>query len=135
MNEFLQAYQTVVAAYAALGALVLVQVFVADAALMRAGHVPGTPVGGGHNDFLFRATRAHANTNENLALFLVASLAAILSAATPRWCGILAWGFVAARLVHMLAYYGDVRLLRSAAFSVGLLCTAGLITLAAVALA
>jgi uncharacterized MAPEG superfamily protein len=135
MNEFLQAYHAVVAAYAALAALVLVQVLVADAALVRAGHVPGTPVDGGHDNFLFRATRAHANTNENLALFLIASLGAILSAANPRWCGILAWGFVVARLVHMLAYYGDVRLLRSAAFGVGLLCTAGLIALAAVALA
>jgi uncharacterized MAPEG superfamily protein len=129
------AYHGLVAAYAAVATLVLVQVLVSDAALVRAGHVPGTPVTGAHESFLFRATRAHANTNENLALFILASLAAMLAGASPRWCAILAWGFAASRLAHMTAYYADLRMLRSAAFGAGLLCTVGLLTLAIVALA
>ena len=135
MPELITAYHAVVSAYAAVATLVLVQILVSDAALVRAGHVPGTPVTGAHESFVFRATRAHANTNENLGLFILTSLAAMLAGASPRWCAILAWGFAVARLVHMTAYYADQRMLRSAAFGVGLLCTAGLLTLAIVALA
>jgi uncharacterized MAPEG superfamily protein len=135
MPDFLAPYSSVVVAYAAMAVLFLVQVLVADGASVSAGHVPGTPVTGGHESFLFRATRAHANTNENLTFFLLASLTAILAGASPRWSAIFAWCFVTARLVHMVAYYTDVRMVRSAAFAVGLIATASLVVLAVVALA
>jgi uncharacterized MAPEG superfamily protein len=134
MTEMFATYYGVASAYAALATLMLVQVLVSDAALVKAGHVPGTPVTGAHESFLFRATRAHANTNENLGLFLLGSLAATSSGASPQWCGLLAWGFAVSRGVHMIAYYADLRLLRSAAFGVGLLCSGGLITLSIIAL-
>ena len=134
MPEFLVPYASVIAALAAMGLLFLVQVLMADVASIRAGHVPGTPVGGGHESFLFRATRAHANTNENLTFFLLAALTAVFAGASPRWSAVFAWSFVAARLVHMVAYYTDIRTVRSAAFALGLIATAGLLVLAVIAL-
>ena len=134
MPEFVSPYHTAVAAYVVLGVLVLVQMLVLDVAGIRAKHVPGMPVTSGHDDFLFRATRAHANTNENLAIFVLLSLAAMLLGANPSWTNGLVAGFVAARAAHMLAYYADLRTPRSAAFGVGLVCLVGLAVCAAAAL-
>jgi uncharacterized MAPEG superfamily protein len=83
---------------------------------------------------LFRATRAHANTNENFPIFLVLTLAAMLLRANPWWTNVLAATFVGSRLVHMLAYYLDLRLLRSAAFGIGLAALFGLLACAGMAL-
>ena len=126
MADLVLPYFTTLASWVVLGVLVLVQVLVADVAAMRAGHVPGTAVTGGHDAFLFRATRAHANTNENLALFLLLSVGAILLRASAPLTNGFAGVFVASRAVHMLAYYGDQRTLRSTAFVVGLVCLIGL---------
>ena len=126
MAEFVVPYHPTLAAYAVLGVLVLVQVSVADVAGIGARHVPGMPVTTGHGDFFFRATRAYANTNESLATFVLLTLAAILLGANAAWTNRLAVVFVASRAVHMLAYYTDLRTLRSTAFGVGLLCLIGL---------
>ena len=130
---FIVPYSTAVAGYVVLGILVLVQVLVSDVAAIRAGHVPGMPITGGHEHFVFRATRAHANTNENLATFLLLSLAAILAGANPRWTNGLVAVFVFSRAVHMLAYYADWRTLRSTAFGLGAVCLIGLATCAGIA--
>jgi hypothetical protein len=42
----------------------------------------------------------------------------VLSRADPTWTTIVVWTFVGARVVHMLAYYFDRRILRSVAFAV-----------------
>jgi uncharacterized MAPEG superfamily protein len=122
----LEPYGSALVAYLVLGILFLVQIVMVDVASIRAGHVPGTAVAGGHDDFLFRAVRAHANTNENLAAFLVLSLAAMLLGANPWWTNGLVGTFVLARAAHMLMYYLDLRMARSAAFAAGLLCLVGL---------
>ena len=119
-------YTPVAGALLAMGVLCLVQALVADVAGIRAGHVPGMPIAGGHDDFLFRATRAQGNTNENLGAFLLLALAAVALGASSRWTNGLAWVFVAARLGHMLTYYVDLRPARSACFGVGLLALIGL---------
>jgi uncharacterized MAPEG superfamily protein len=134
MMELVAPYSTAVASYVVMGVLVLIQVVVADAAAMGAGHVPGMPITGGHDDFFFRATRAHANTNENLATFLLLSLAAILLRANAPWTNGFVAVFVVSRAVHMLAYYADQRTLRSTAFVVGAVCLIGLAVCAALAL-
>ena len=135
MPETFDLYGAAIAALLAMGALSLVQLLVADIAGIRAGHVPGKPIGGGHDDFLFRASRAHANTNESLAAFGLIAVAAILLGADPWWTGALAWAFVACRAAHTAAYWADLRILRSAAFALGVLCLLGLLILAARALA
>ncbi len=134
METLVTPYHAAMVSYLVLGALFLAQTLVADAAAMRVQHVPGTPVTGGHDDFLFRATRAHANTNENLPAFVVLSLAAVFLGGDPWWTNALAGAFVLSRLAHMLTYYFDLRPARSASFAVGLLCLIGLaiVTLASV---
>ena len=134
MPEFVIPYYPTVAACVVLGVLVIIQILVADVAGIGAGHVPGMPVTTGHESFHFRATRAHANTNENLALFVLLTIAAILLGAEPTWTNRFVGVFVASRAVHMLAYYGDVRVLRSAVFLIGLICLVALAVCAAMAL-
>ena len=126
MAAVLEPYGPVFVSVLALGVLFLAQALIADVAAIRAGHVPGTAVAGGHDDFLFRATRAQANTNENLGAFLVLSLAAVLLGAGPWWTHALVGTFVASRLGHMLAYYLDLRPVRSAFFTLGVACLVGL---------
>jgi uncharacterized MAPEG superfamily protein len=126
-------YQGLLCASAVLAALALIQVVVVDFASIRAKHVPGMPVTDGHGSFLFRATRAHGNTNENLPVQILLTLLAVLLAADPRWATGAAWAFVAARAGHMLFYYFDLRILRSIAFGAGLL--AQLVLLVVVGLA
>ena len=133
MAESLASYTQVGCAFLAMGILFILQTLVADVAGIKGGHVPGTPVGGGHDDFLFRAARAHANTNENFGAFIVLALSAVALAASPVWTNRLVWAFVAARAAHMLAYYADLRIIRSAAFGVGLVALVGLAIVSAAA--
>lgn len=121
MAEYVLPYQGLLTASAVLAALVLVQVLVSDFAGMRAKHVPGTAVVGGHDDFHFRAARAHANTNENLPVQILLVLLAVGFAADPKWSAWAAWGFAFARAGHMMFYYFDLRTARSVAFGAGLL--------------
>ena len=134
MPNIVDPYGPVFAAWLCLAAAYLVQTIVADVAGIRAHHVPGMPVTGGHDDFFFRAARAQANTNESLALFLLLTLAAMLLGANGWLTSALVWVFVIARVVHMLAYYADQRTLRSAASGVGFLCLVGLFVVALVSL-
>lgn len=133
MPDAILPYAPVAGALLAVGVLCLVQALIADVAGMRAAHVPGTPITGGHDDFLFRATRAQANTNESLGTFILLALAVVGLGASPAWANALVWIFVAARLGHMLTYYLDLRPARSACFAVGLVALIGLAVIATVA--
>lgn len=133
MQDWLLPYGTTIAAMGVMGGLLLVQLIVLDVAGIRAGHVPGAAVTGGHDDFLFRATRAFANTNETLAVFVLLALFGIFRNAAPGWLNACALAYVAARAAHMLCYYADLRLLRSAAFVVALLALATMLVLGAAA--
>ncbi len=127
MLDWALPYRATVAAMGTMGGLLLLQIIVLDIAGVRAGHVPGAPVTGGHDDFLFRAFRAHANTNESLAAFILLALFGILRTASPWGLNVCATVFVAARLAHMLCYYADVKLLRSASFVVAFLALVGML--------
>jgi uncharacterized MAPEG superfamily protein len=134
MPEFLVPYGSALTAFVILGGLYLAQALVADVVGIRAGHVPGMPVTSGHGDLLFRATRAQANTNENLPIFLLLSVSAILLGASVVWTNRLVWAFVLARAAHMVAYYADLRPLRSAMFGIGTFALIGLFVVAVSAL-
>lgn len=122
----LVAYHSALVACTVLAGLILVQVIVADLAGMKARHVPGMPVTDGHGSFFFRAHRAHANTNENLGLFVLLLVTAILIGANARWVNGLAWFFVAARGAHMALYYAKQGAARGVAFGAGLFAQAAL---------
>ena len=134
MLELMAPYHGLLTASAVLAALMMVQLLVADVAGMRARHVPGMPVTGGHQDFHFRATRAHANTNENLPVQVLLILVAVLLAADPRWSAGTAWAFTAARAGHMTFYYLDLRLARSISFGVGMVAQFALLVVCLMAL-
>jgi uncharacterized MAPEG superfamily protein len=127
MPQFAVPYGSALTACVLLGALYLMQALVADVVGIRAGHVPGMPITSGHDDLLFRTTRAQANTNENLPIFLLLSVAAMLLGASTAWTNRLVWTFVLARAAHMLAYYADLRLLRSTIFTVSTVALIGML--------
>jgi uncharacterized MAPEG superfamily protein len=135
MPDFLDPYASTLTGLVCLAGLYMVQALVADVVGIRAGHVPGMPVTSGHGDLLFRATRAQANTNENLPIFLLLSVSAILLGANATWTNRLVWIFVGGRAAHMVAYYADLRLLRSAMFTVATVALIGLLVVAAAAVA
>src|SRR5438876_9648023 len=111
----------------ATGGVLLIQLLVLDVAGLKVRHRPGTPVEADHGNFLFRASRAHANTNESIAAFILLALFGVLSAAPAGWLNTLAWVYVLARIAHMLCYYANVQLLRSLSFGVGLVALLGLL--------
>lgn len=121
MYPWLAPYTPTVFAMLATAALFLVQLLVLDVASIKTRHVPGTPVQADHASFLFRATRAHANTNESVAVFILLTLVAIFTSASPAWANACAWLYLAGRLGHMLCYYADLRIARSVSFAVGLI--------------
>jgi uncharacterized MAPEG superfamily protein len=134
MQELLMPYHTSLIGLLALAVLAVTQFLVADVVSIREKQVPGMPVSGGHDSFLFRATRANANTAENLALFLLLVLLCFFSAANPHWTAVGIWIFAAARAGHMGFYYADMRTLRSTAFGVGLVGELILLAVACLAL-
>ena len=127
MQEWLVPYMFTVWALGMSGALLLIQLLVVDLAGIKARHRPGTPVEADHGDFLFRATRAHANTNESIAAFILLVLFGVLSAASPIWLNALSWVYVVARVAHMVCYYAGFQLPRSVAFGVGLVALFGML--------
>jgi uncharacterized MAPEG superfamily protein len=120
MQPWLVPYELTILAMAAMAGLFVVQLLVVDVAGIRAGHRPGMPVEADHGNFLFRAMRAHANTNESVAVFILLSVTGMLVAAAATWLNTLAWIYVGARAGHMLCYYADLKAARSTCFAIGL---------------
>jgi uncharacterized MAPEG superfamily protein len=82
---------------------------------------------GQHGHFFFRAHRAHANTNESVAVFLLLAVCGVLSGASPWWLNTLAWVYVLGRLAHMLCYYANVPRVRSVSFLVAFVALIGML--------
>lgn len=127
MQTWLVPYAPLVFALLATATLFIIQLLVVDMASIKAKHVPGTPVLADHANFLFRATRAHANTNESIAAFVLPSIVAIFLSASPTWVNTLSWLYVAGRLGHMFCYYADLRIARSISFAVSLIALISLL--------
>lgn len=120
MQEWLTPYAPSLLAMGAVAGLFLLQILVVDFAGIKAKHMPGTPVPADHGNFLFRAVRAHANTNESLAGFVLLVLFGMLSGASVTAFNLATWAYVAGRAGHMSCYYADLRLARSIFFGIGL---------------
>lgn len=91
--------------------LVIVTVFVQGmiAAAIKAKQpnaIPGQiPDGLDHHSVVFRTSRTHLNSLENLTVFLGTAVLAILVGANPTWTAGLIWLYALARLAHMGLYY------------------------------
>lgn len=119
-------YTPTILAMASVGFLLLLQLLVADLAGIKAGHKPGHPIPADSQRFLFRAARAHANTNESIAAFLLFATAGVLAGASPGCLNLLSWAYVGSRAMHMATYYAGLQLPRSIAFGISLLALFGL---------
>lgn len=124
--EFLLPYKTTLLVAGLTGVMLFVQILVADLTAIKQKHTPGYPIEPNHQDFLFRAARVHANTNESIAIFCLFAFFAVLSSAEPSYLNGSAVLYFAGRLLHMLAYYAQIGLVRSIAFGVSLIGLAGM---------
>lgn len=66
-----------------------------------------------------RATAAHYNSFEALQLFLAAMLSCVVARNYDGTMQLLAWSFVACRVLYILLYLMDKALLRSIVWSIG----------------
>ncbi|MBO6557086.1 MAG: MAPEG family protein [Pseudomonadales bacterium] len=119
-------YETTLLSWAALILLLFIQSLVQDIVGIRAKHIPGAPVEGGHDDLLFRASRTVANTNETIAIYILAVMYCMISGADPEYTGLLSWGFVASRTAYALCYYSNQQTMRSVCFGLSLIAVIGL---------
>jgi uncharacterized MAPEG superfamily protein len=78
-----------------------------------------------------RALGASANAFETFPFFAAAVIVARIAGADPGWSSTWSVVYLAARILHGVAYYGDIDKLRSAAFGVGQICCVALFVLAA----
>jgi hypothetical protein len=110
---------------------VSVKLFRARLRSVREGHTPvsyfrvfqGSP----EPEFLAKPTRHYVNLFETPVLFYAGCLAAMVAGVTGPVPVALAWGYVAARLVHAWVHLGGNRVRhRLRAFLVGWLCLLGL---------
>ena len=107
----------------------LVQLLIADIAGLLSGHVPGTPVVASHDSFHFRATRAHANTNESIAAYVLLALSGVALEVDSSWLNGLSVTYCFARAAHMGFYLLGWGALRSVSFGVSLLALLGMVVL------
>ena len=126
MHDLMANYHTAILCLGLSGALLIVQILVADVVAIKAKHPPGMPITHGHDSFIFRSARAAANTNETIAAFIACLLFCFLVGADAGWVNTLALLYIAARLGHMACYYLDWRLARSSIFSLTIIAILGL---------
>lgn len=125
--ELAQTYSATIAALGTLAVLMFCQLLVADVLGLRAKHVPGSQVPSDHSNPLFRASRAVANTNESIAIFILAVVFCMLSGASVSATGYSAWAFVIARLLYTACYYLNWQSPRSVMFGISLVALVALL--------
>lgn len=125
--DLVQTYSITIVALGALAVLMLGQLLVADVIGIRSKHVPGSQIPTDHGNLLFRASRTVANTNESIAVFILAVLFCILSGAPASTTGYAAWGFVTARALYSVCYYLNWQLPRSVMFGLSLVAIVSLL--------
>jgi uncharacterized membrane protein YecN with MAPEG domain len=81
--NFFEQFQQLALPVGVIALLMHMQVLVLDVLGLRAKHLPGTPVEANHGSPIFRASRTVANTNETIAVFILALMFCVLAQATP----------------------------------------------------
>ncbi|GEM_PF-566744 len=127
LTEWVQPYSITLVVLTTLAALMFIQVLVADVAMIRSKHLPGHPVKADHNNFLFRATRAQANTSETVLIYVICALLCMVLSVKPGYANAFSVVYIVGRLGHMLCYYFDFRAFRSLSFAVSMLGIASML--------
>ncbi|MBQ4864001.1 MAPEG family protein [Pseudoalteromonas sp. MMG013] len=120
MADIFITYHTSILICGLIATLFLLQLIIADIVLFFNKHQAGHPIESDHQSFVFRATRAHANTNESIAIYILLLLFGLLSQSAPDWLAFSSGLYGIARLAHMSFYYMNLQLARSCAFGLGL---------------
>lgn len=120
MNMDLNPYCFTLLSLWIMGCLMLIQLLIADLVGIRQHHRPGTAVTPDQGAF-FRVSRTLANTNESVAIFLLAAVFGVLSGANPVLMNIGSLIYLAGRIGHMVCYYAAWGIPRSIVFGVSLL--------------
>ncbi|MCR9094708.1 MAG: MAPEG family protein [bacterium] len=126
LSAAFDAYRTTIVCLGLAGGLLVLQLLVVDVAGLRRRHPPGLPIEPDPTDFLFRATRAHANTNESIAAFTLLAIFSVAVGADAAWTNGLATTWVLGRVAHMACYYAGWGPARSASFGLSLIALLGL---------
>lgn len=115
-----ETYEHTILALGALALLMFCQLIIVDLVGIKQKHLPGASIEADHSSFLFRSSRAVANINESIGVFILLVLFCILSGASPQYTSYAAWGYVTARFFYTLCYYFNFQILRSICFSLSL---------------
>lgn len=134
MLELDSAYLPSLWAMLASGLLIWLQLIIADLAAIKAAHPPGKPIEPNPKTFVFRAARAHANSNESVACFILFIVTGIFAHADSLWLNCFAWLYITSRVSHMTCYYLQQSILRSISFGLSLVALLGLLLIDIVAL-
>ena len=134
MFELNSAYLPSLWAMLVSGLLVWLQLLIADLSALKTQHIPGAPIEPNPKDFVFRAARAHANTNESIACFILFIVVGVLANADSLWLNCFAWLYVFSRMAHMSCYYLQKSALRSLSFGISLTALLGLLIIDAITL-
>lgn len=132
MNNLLACHTTLVVLSLA-GLLLVVQLVIADLTAIRNKHKAGYPIPADSSTFLFRAARAHINTNESIAAYALFGLTGVLLSASPTWLNGMSVLWLCSRMAHMGFYDADRKPLRCLSFAVSLVALLGLAVTALVA--
>ncbi len=122
----IEAYYITILTVGIVGFLSLVQLVVADLVAIKQKHTPGFPINPDHENFLFRAARAHSNLNESIAIFILFALFGILSSCNPFWLNFFSSIYLVSRISYMSFYYADIKLARSASFGLSVIGLLGM---------
>ena len=125
--NIIDTYPQLVMAIGALALLSIIQLLVADAIGIVSKHTPGTPVEANHDSVLFRASRVVANTNESIAIFILAAAFCVLTSAPASFVGLCSWAYVGSRLLYAVCYYANLQTMRSVIFGLSILSLCGLL--------
>lgn len=129
--EFNEAYKTTVLVLGLSGFLFWIQLALVDILGIKLKHTPGFTVEQSHSSFLFRANRVLANSNESIGILVLLTLFAMLSAASPEWLNGFAVAYFVGRILHMVCYYLNLKLLRSASFAISFVALLGMFIIGA----
>lgn len=127
MADIFTQYHSSILICAMVATLFLVQLIVADIALFLKKHQAGHPLEPNHSHFVFRAVRAHANTNESIGIYILLLLFCIMSQSAAHWLTMTSGLYCVSRLAHMCFYYCNIHLARSISFGCSLLGLLGML--------
>lgn len=124
--EFNEAYKLTVLVLGLSGFLFWLQLALVDVLGIKLKHTPGFTIEQSHSSFLFRANRALANSNESIGILILLTLFAMLSSANPAWLNGFSVAYLVGRVLHMICYYLNFKLLRSASFAISIVALLGI---------